>query len=221
MHDPYASAFRLRLAGDANAAARLRAELAQTVLRDRDGAHWAEAGYSPFYGWGHAGELETTALVLGALGQSDGAASEPALVNNALFYLLSNQDRYGIWYSGQATVRVLQALLPMAIEQMKATGGTQEFRLAVNGVALSGSDAEALRSDPGLIDAPRSLDLTALLKLGHNELAFSSASQMAMASAEASASYYVPWCGESNSQPSDDANRQRLRLGLRIQLRRG
>ena len=193
VHDPYANALRLRLAGDPAAAARLRAELEQTAVHDREGAHWTRGGYSPFYGWGHAGDLETTALVLGALKQGGGTAGEQALADDALYYLLRSQDRYGIWYSGQATVRVLQALLPTAIERMKATGAAQEFRLGVNGVALTGNDAEALRADPRLLDAPRSLDLSAWLRPGHNELVFSSAGDAALASAESSVSYYVPW----------------------------
>ncbi len=189
VHDPYANALRLRLANDKATADRLRAELSQTAEHDRNGAHWTRSGYSPFYGWGHAGELETTAIVLGALN----SPSDQALRDEALYYLLRSQDRYGIWYSGQATVRVLQALLPLAIEEMKTSGNTQEFRLAVNGVALTGADAEALRTDPKLVDAPRSLDLTELLKPGHNELIFSSAGNAALASAEATVSYYIPW----------------------------
>ncbi|MGA3159863.1 MAG: alpha-2-macroglobulin family protein [Terracidiphilus sp.] len=205
VHDPYANALRLRLAGDAATADRLRAELSQTAEHDRNGAHWTRPGYSPFYGWGHAGELETTALVLSVLNSS----SNQALRDEALYYLLRNQDRYGIWYSGQATVRVLQALLPLAIEETKSTGNTQQLQLAVNGVSLTGTDAEALRTDPKLIDAPRSLDLTALLKPGHNELAFSSSSGVTLASAEASASYYVPWAetaapGQTKTQTGKD-----------------
>jgi uncharacterized protein YfaS (alpha-2-macroglobulin family) len=196
VHDPYANALRLRLqprlGGDAATIARLRTELAQTAEHDREGAHWNSPGYSPFYGWGHAGELETSALVLGAMGQGEASADDRALMNDALFYLLHNQDRYGIWYSGQATVRVLQALLPMAVEQMKAAAKTQDFGLAVNGIALSGKDAEALRADPKLLGAPRSLELTSWLKPGHNEMTFSSADE-ALASAEAAASYYIPW----------------------------
>jgi len=168
VHDPYANALRLRLqlrlAKDSAAVAGLRAELAQTAQRDRQGVHWSSPGYSPFYGWGSAGELETSALVLAALREVEPSATGQSLVNDALLYLLRSQDRYGIWYSGQATVRVLQALLPMAIEQMKAPGETQEFQLAVNGTALTGNDAEALRADPKLLDAPRSLDLIAWLK---------------------------------------------------------
>jgi hypothetical protein len=193
VHDPYANALRLRLAGDAATAARLRAELTQTAIKDRQGAHWASEGHSPFYGWGHAGELETTALVLEALGQGEASNKDKALTSEALYYLLRSQDRYGIWYSGQATVRVLEALLPLAIDEMKTPAGSQQLRLTIDGVPLADKDAEALRADPKLLDAPRSLDLTALLKPGHNELAFLNASDTALASAEASASYYVPW----------------------------
>ena len=193
VHDPYANALRLHMADNTESTEKLRAELSAIAQHDRNGAHWSNQGSSPFYGWGRAGELETTALVLSALGQSVGMSNDRVLVNDALFYLLRNQDRYGIWYSGQATARVLQALLPIAIEQMKTTGSAQEFRLTVNGAALTGNEAEALRTDPKLLDAPRSLELTALLKPGHNELAFTSASDSSLASAEASASYYIPW----------------------------
>jgi hypothetical protein len=201
VHAPYANALRLSLAeltpGDASAAARLRTELASTAVRGKDGAHWTPLSYSPFYGWGHAGELETTALVLGALWQGQPSTAEAGLINDALFFVLRNQDRYGIWYSGQATVRVLQALLPLAIEQMKAVPSPQPFQLTVNGVPLTGSEAEALHTDPRLLSAPRSLDLTALLKPGHNELVFTTARDASLASAEATASFYIPWQGQA------------------------
>ena len=193
VQDPYANALRLNLADDATTATHLRAELSETASHDREGAHWSIPGYSPFYGWGYAGELETTALVLSALNRGEDSSDDRPLANDALYYLLRSQDRYGIWYSGQATVRVLQALLPIAIERMKATGNKEQFHLAINGVALNGSDAEAMRTDATLIDAPRSLDLTNLLKPGHNELAFTSDHDAALASAEATASYYIPW----------------------------
>jgi hypothetical protein len=201
-HDPYANALRLRLTHDAATAAGLRAELARTAVRDRDSAYWTSSRYSPFYGWGHAGDLETTALVLGALGQARDSARDRTLVDGALFYLLENQDRYGIWLSGQATVRVLQALLPLAIEEMKTAGGSPEFRLTVNGTPLDDKDAEALHADPRLLEAPRSLNLTALLKPGHNELVFTSGSETALASAEASAGFYVPWQGSATQARS-------------------
>jgi len=193
VHDPYANALRLRMATDDPTKARLRAELTRTAIHDRHGVHWESIGYSPFYSWGHAGELETTATVLAALGEANASAEDRALANDALFYLICSKDRYGIWYSGQATVRVLQAMLPLASAEMKAPAGSQESQLAINGVPLAEKDAEQLRADPRLLEAPRSLDLTALLKPGHNELVFSSLSDAALASAEASVSFYVPW----------------------------
>jgi len=114
VHDPYANALRLNLAGDATTATRLRAELSETATHDQAGAHWSRPGYSPFYGWGYAGELETTAMVLSALNRGEASPNDRALANDALFHLLRSQDRYGIWLSGQATVRALQALLQIA-----------------------------------------------------------------------------------------------------------
>jgi hypothetical protein len=193
VNDPYANALRLRLSDDATTSARLRSELAQTAISDRQGAHWASEGHSPFYGWGRAGELETTAVVLKALEQGQGSSEDKALSSEALNYLLRSQDRYGIWYSGQATVRVLQALLPLAADEMKSAAGSQQLHLTVDGSPLSDNNAETLHADPKLLDAPRTLDLTPLLKPGHNELVFPNSSATSLASAEVSASYYVPW----------------------------
>jgi hypothetical protein len=193
VHDPYANALRLKLTDDPATAARLRTELAQTAIRDRQGAHWKAAGSSPFYGWGQAGELETTALVLKALEQGETSTEDKALTIDALYYLLHSQDRYGIWLSGQATVKVLEALLPLEMIEMKTPAASQQVRLVVDGIPLTEQDADALRADPKLLDAPRSLDLTALLEPGHHELAFMNSSETAMASAEVSASYYIPW----------------------------
>ena len=211
VHDPYANAVRLRLAemrqGDGETVSKLRAELAQTATRDREGAHWNLASFSPFYAWGYAGGLETTAVVLAALrdGDAGGTSStgESALTNDALFYLLRNEDRYGCWFSGQATVRVLQALLPVAIAQMKTATGSQSFGLTVNGAPVN---AESLRTDARLTTAPRTVDVTAMLKPGVNTLLFSSAADAALASAEATASFYIPWKDDAVTTKTQTGN---------------
>lgn len=212
VHAPYANALRLRIAelthGDAADVAHLGDELASSAIHDRDGVHWTSLRASPFYGWGRAGDLETTAFVLRALRDADPSAAQSALIRDALLYLLRNQDCYGIWYSGQATVRVLQALLPLAIEQTKADPHAQTLQLAINGVLLDASDAELLRADPKILTAPRSLDLTQMLKPGHNELIFTQPVDESIASVETTASFYVPWQGdavESKTQTGNDA----------------
>ena len=200
VHDPYANALRLQLAAgsqDSATIARLREELSSTAVRDRDGAHWSRSGYSPFYGWGRAGDLETTAIALSALSGENPAAASNSVTDAALYFLLHSRDRYGIWYSGQATVRVLKALLPFAIQQMKALPASSSFTLTINGAPLDAKDADALHADPRLLEAPRSLDVTLMLKPGHNELAFTAAGDNALASAEITAAWYTPWTAES------------------------
>jgi len=79
LHDPYSNALRVLLAvrtGDPTALARARAELTTNVERGKGGAHWEFDGYSPFYGWGVGGRLETTSLALAALQAAGDKADE-------------------------------------------------------------------------------------------------------------------------------------------------
>ena len=194
LHDPYSNALRLLLAvrtGDSAAPARARDELIAGVERGKDGARWEFDGYSPFYGWGTAGRLETTSLALAAL-QAAGGKADEALEEDALLYLLKSRDEYGVWMSGQATVRVLKALLPVAFRQLQGeTAGN--FALTVNGTPLSRELAAALNVDRKLLNAPRSIDLSAMIHGGINTLEFAGTTNATFANAQVSASLYVPW----------------------------
>jgi uncharacterized protein YfaS (alpha-2-macroglobulin family) len=194
LHDPYSNALRLLLAvraHDSLAMARAHDALTTNVLRSKDGAHWEFEGYSPFYGWGTGGRLESTALALTAL-QAAGDKADEALENDALLYLLQNRDAYGVWMSGQATVRVLKALLPVANGQLqsKATGS---FTLTVNGKPVTEELADALKTDRKPLDAPHSIDLSAMMHGGENTLEFAGTSDATFANAQITAWLYVPW----------------------------
>jgi hypothetical protein len=194
LHDSYANSLRLTLAaktGDKAAVVRLREELVATADHGRNGAHWEFDGYSPFYGWGTGGKLEATAMALSAL---DAAANidDTKLEDDALLYLLENRDGYGVWLSGQATVRVLKALLPVAVKQLQ-NPSPADFTLAVNGQSLSAVQAQSIKSDSRLIDAPRTLDLTAMVHAGTNTLEFSGAGDAAIANAQITTWFYLPW----------------------------
>jgi hypothetical protein len=204
VHDPYANAIRLQIAlaqHDATAASRYHDELVSTVEHDRNGAHWLRRGPLPFYGWGRAGDIETTAIAFAAL-RSEGVAADQSLVNEILFFLIGERDEYGIWYSGQTTVRALKSLLPIAIEQIAAPASGSEFTLAVNGTALDAASAQELRADPRILSAPRTLDIAGSLKPGHNTLSFTGTGDVAMASAEATAWFYTPWPAPQTSEPA-------------------
>jgi hypothetical protein len=201
LHDPYSNALRLLLAsesGDSASMARGHEELTKAVERVKDGAYWQFDGYSPFYGWGSGGRLETTALALTAL-RAQGVKGGEKLENDVLLYLLQNRDQYGVWMSGQATVRVVKALLPVAIRQLQGPA-TGSFTLAVNGHVLNGPEAEALKVDSRLLDAPRNIDVSALVHAGENTLEFTGTSDATFANAQVSASLYVPWAEETTSK---------------------
>ena len=193
LHDPYANALRLSLAakaGDTVATDRLRQELNSSAQRGRDGAFWEFDGVSPFYGWGMGGRLEATALALGALNAA-GNEADKKLADDALLYLLRNRDGYGVWLSGQATVHVLKALLPLAISQLQnATPG--DYTVTVNGKPLDPQQTETDKAS-SLIDAPRIVDLTALIHAGANKLEFDGTGDATFANAQITAWFYVPW----------------------------
>lgn len=194
LHDPYANALRLNLAaefGDAAAVESLRKELIATAEHGRDGAYWAFDGFSPFYGWGTGGRLETTAMALAAFNAA-GNEADKKLEDDALLYLLRNRDGYGVWLSGQATVRVLKALLPLAVRQLQ-NAAPEDFTLTVNGKPLSAEQAAAVKVDNQLLDAPRTVDLTAMIHAGTNTLEFAGAIDAAFANAQMTAWFYVPW----------------------------
>jgi hypothetical protein len=195
VHDPYANAIRLQVAIAASDKSSIQSAhdvLISTVDRDRDGAHWSREGHSPFYGWGRAGDLETTAIAFSAL-EAQALPSDRPLLDDVLYFLLRSRDNLGIWYSGQATMRVLKSLLLLATQQIASPAGAAEFKLSVNGAALDAGNAAKLRSSSSVLDAPRTLDLTTMLKPGRNELSFTGAGDAALASAEVSTSFYVPW----------------------------
>jgi hypothetical protein len=94
--------------------------------------------------------------------------------------------------SGQATVRVLKALLPVALRQLQGPA-TGNFALTVNGKPLSGELASALKVDSKLLDAPRSIDLSAMIHGGTNTLEFGGTTDATFANAQITAWLYVPW----------------------------
>src|SRR5262249_60452544 len=106
----------------------------RTLAREEAGtSYWNLESNTPFYGWGLAGRIETTALAVNALKRA-GAAEigragerDMAEVNRGLLFLMRNKDRYGVWLSTQATINVLDTLI-----------GLNETEVAISGAAGGG-----------------------------------------------------------------------------------
>lgn len=163
------------------AAARLR-KLARTT---NDGAmYWEAAGATPFNGWGRAGEIETTALVIRALRKT---GEDDPLIAKALTFLLMNKDRYGVWHSTQATVLVQQTLMSEILRTEES--GSRSISVTVDGRPVRTIALPRGRRQ----DGPIQLDLSAFAVAGNHRVVIDQSGERRFLSAQVVASWYVPW----------------------------
>ena len=141
-------------AGNTAEAGEIAAQLEKMAIAEGNSVYWKLETNTPFYGWGTAGRLETTALVLQLLlreGKPDAARS--VLIAKGTHFLLKNKDRYGVWYSTQTTINVLDTFLATL-----APGNTNRTTAETIQVMVNGAVVQSL-SVPGSQIAPLSVDL--------------------------------------------------------------
>ena len=178
--------------------------LRSVVHTEGDGAYWSLETNTPFYGWGRAGRLETTALVIEALQRGPNQKSDDKLISRGLLFLLSNQDRYGIWYSTQATVNVLQALGSFVSENGGAQhssvepGKTEDASILVDGKLTTHVTLPAVRE----LSPPITTDLSRFVSTGVHRIEIQRSGQSSQASGQIVATYYVPWDSTKRDRPS-------------------
>jgi hypothetical protein len=208
----------LNSGGDENRAPALRAlkRLQSLARTEGDTAYWSLETNTPFYGWGRAGRLETTALVVEALERGEGTdpESDRSYIDRGTLFLLRNQDRYGIWYSTQATINVLRALAASISSPSAATpSGSQAS------VLVDGKPAATVALPPGNeMSAPVTADLSEYLGPGVHRIEIHRPAGAAEASVQLAESYYVPWSGmsadESTHLEKDSAEALRLTVAF-------
>lgn len=197
-------------AGDPDAAARAVARL-QTMAREGGGgAFWSSTGETAFHGWGRPGAIETTALAVRALDRAAGDARARELADRGVSYLLRNKDRYGIWYSTQATINVLDALLEAAERRDDgATNGPLE--VFVGGAQAATVVMQTSKTVGGSV----AVDLTPYLVRGANHVEVRRGGRTATGAAHLVTSYYAPWPAEAASREGRAAlDRNGLRLSV-------
>jgi hypothetical protein len=163
-----------------------------------DTAYWELETNTPFYGWGLAGRLETTGLVVEALER--GASADPGvdrtLIDRGTLFLLRNQDRYGIWYSTQATVNVLRALASSVSTPASVNAAGSEATVLVDG-----KPATTIALPPANeLSAPVMADLSNYLGPGEHRVEISRAAGAEKASVQLAGTYYVPWNKKATDQ---------------------
>ncbi len=166
-----------------NALQRLR-----LLVRSEGGlAYWNLESNSPFYGWGLAGRLETSALAVLAL--SEGAnPADKSLVDRGILFLLKNKDRFGVWHSTQATVRVLEAIMTVARQSKGSVAGTQAE------ILVDGQIVDRVSLPPGNeLSQPIRVDLSRSMTPGRHLLSIRSAGDSSQGLVQLISGYYVPW----------------------------
>ena len=193
----------------AKAIARLRA----LALEENGANYWSLETNTPFYGWGRAGRVETTALVVQALTRASHATppgQRDQLIDRGLLFLLREKDRYGVWYSTQATINVLDTLLALLARDVNASDASRIAQIVVNGRSVKSIELPM----PNQLVSPISVDLSAFIQAGANRVEIQRAPGSSPASAQAVAIYYLPW---RDSVATQEANwRANGASGLRL-----
>ena len=192
--------------------------------------YWSLETNTPFYGWGLAGRVETTALVVQALAKHCGmrnsgcgfsdhktlpaSASNQRLIDGGLLFLLRAKDRYGVWHSTQATINVLDALLVLLARDVAAAAGTSRTaEIIANGQSVKSIELPAPNRPAG----PITIDLTRFLQAGANRIEIKRPRGNSPASVQAVGTYYLPW---RESVATQEANwRANGSSGLRLTTR--
>jgi hypothetical protein len=187
-----------RPATAAPAVARLR-----KLVHDESGvAYWNLEQNTLFYGWGLAGRIETTALVLQALAAegSEPRDGQDSLISRGLLFVLKNQDRFGVWHSTQTTVTVTQALIAIVSSGITVVAGNSSApaELLVNGQMVK----TIALPPPNELSGPIYVDLSGRLAAGANRVEIRRPGAVARSSVQLVLSYYVPWADSADEKSS-------------------
>jgi protocatechuate 3,4-dioxygenase beta subunit len=187
-------------AGNLEAARETAQRLEKMAIAEGDAVYWNLETNTPFYGWGTAGRIETTALVLQFLIKlgKEQETSDTSLLSKATMFLLKKKDRYGVWYSTQTTINVLDAFLAALVESKEQT-----ISVSLNGEKLNVFSVSAEQVEPVI------LDLTDKLASA-NRLEVTSSNGSAIMS-QIVAAHYIDWQDAEISNRDVNQSRQ-LRL---------
>jgi uncharacterized protein YfaS (alpha-2-macroglobulin family) len=201
------------LSGQTAAAQTANEHLRSLVHSEPTGSYWALETNTPFYGWGTAGRVETTALVLQAL-LNEAESKESALERSALLFLLRKKDRYGVWYSTQATVNVLESMLSFLSKRRVNTEAptSSTIELVVNGSPIK---TLATPADDQMLE-PQVVDLSSVVKAGNNRIELRTPANSRTASVEVVSNFYVPWTTTNETARVRSGDAEALKLETRF-----
>ncbi len=156
--------------------------LAGLATRSDGGAYWNSQVATFMGGEGQSGSVETTALAAYAMLR---ARYDPQLSTAALTYLIQAKDNAGTWYTTQATVLALKALI-------ESVSVGSEGANATLSVTLNGGQERALQVTPETFDVVQMVSFEDVLPGAENHIAIRMQGQGQLMYQVVS-SYYLPW----------------------------
>jgi hypothetical protein len=192
--------------------------LVATARTERGALYWDLQTNTPFYGWGTAGRMETTGVVIDALAQWKRAHPERTdldePVRRGMVLLLRGRDSQGSWYSTQGTLRAMQAVIAAGrvLGNLAGRGGRIDVR--VNGRLLK---SVVLPNDPAAVD-PMHVDISSALRPGENQIELVPDSDTLATSVHSVVTHWVPWAQTTARKHEElrltvDFDRQEASLG--------
>jgi len=201
-----------REAGLTERAQKANTRLQQMAHAEGSRSYWALETNTPFYGWGLAGRIETTALVVQALSsQNNSDQTMRDLRTRGLLFLIQNQDRYGVWYSTQATVNVLEAILS-ASSASPGSGNPDSIEITVNGKV---AQHVTVPSDRRMM-APLLIDLSTTITSGTNQIEFHRNGSGSPVGVQLVTTYYLPWRSQAEAAHVRASDAEQLKLATRF-----
>ncbi|MGH9945585.1 MAG: alpha-2-macroglobulin family protein [Pyrinomonadaceae bacterium] len=192
--DPYSLAlFGLAAfdAGDRELAEHIGQSLVAMGKDESGGVYWNLESNTAFNGWGFTGRIETTALVTQLLMKLNEERNKP-IIGKAMMFLLKNKDRYGVWYSTQTTINVLDTF----VASLAADSSTysQSVEIFLNGAPIKTVEIGSDKLDQIVVD------LNGKLASTQNNIELRS-SNKAPLMAQVVSNHYIGW------QDADSAGR--------------
>ncbi|MFV0389859.1 MAG: alpha-2-macroglobulin family protein [Pyrinomonadaceae bacterium] len=192
--------------GNEKLASEIAQKLRQLAYSEGDGKYWNLETNTPFYGWGRVGRLETTALVvqfLSQFGAREKLSNGGELLDGALTFLMKNKDQYGVWYSTQATVNVLDALVSEIGSNPMSEKGLRTVTIIVDGKQIKS------------VSLPNSKSVVPPVAVNISEFVSNSTSKVEVQSnddemmmTQLVTSYYTGWENAETSNVNINASRQ-------------
>lgn len=149
---------------------------------DGDAIYWVSSVATFIGGEGQTGSIETTALAAYAFLRSD---SRPDLTNGAITYLVRQKDSFGTWYSTQATVLSLKAL----IETVRTGAENVDAQVIVE---LNGGQRRTVTVTPENFDVVQLVSFDDVNPGRSNEVSIQVEEEGELMY-QISGSYYLPW----------------------------